>query len=230
MLLRNAFYRVTKFYRNFLDFNNICQNSSILQSERFSRKGSIFSVSSISSVSSSKKLQVGQQSSSHNQKSHQSRSKSKDLEVNEGSSSSHRRSRSPSPVLSQGERRGVNPSSTTLSPTLNRSPSNITPNSLKPITKSASVPSNLKDKGKKKPDGILKRSTSFLACLARRKTPGNLTRSTSKDSLNSLSASKKCVSFSADTSFGEARPAKNKKTALHEAKVYKKGVLQGKRS
>lgn len=38
---------------------------------------------------------------------------------------------------------------------------------------------------------------------------------------------KKSVSFSSDTSFGEKRAPYRKQSAVHEVKIYRKGVLQG---
>lgn len=65
------------------------------------------------------------------------------------------------------------------------------------------------------------------------KVKGHQRRSSSlsSSSLNSVldwnkSTVKKSVSFSSDTSFKERR-SNSKRTAVHESKVYKQGVLQG---
>ncbi|XP_014206637.1 tankyrase-1-like isoform X2 [Copidosoma floridanum] len=97
-----------------------------------------------------------------------------------------------------------------------------------PIGKSASVPANLlrADSGKSSAAGILKRSSSFFDGRGLR----SLLQRRWRNPAGSVSPElgRKCVSFSADTSFRESA-GKNrcaKKTPLHEAKLYRKGVLQ----
>ncbi|XP_024946985.1 uncharacterized protein LOC107273558 isoform X2 [Cephus cinctus] len=139
-----------------------------------------------------------------------------------------------------------------------------------PIGKSASVPCNLKEglQSREKPlhkvneDGILRRSSAFLASLTHytiRQNPESKARINGyldkeklrksvlanggvedylfferSPSFQTLPTSwkkpsnfgvKKSVSFSSDTSFEEKR-SPYRKTAVHEAKVYRKGVLQ----
>ncbi|XP_012279309.1 uncharacterized protein LOC105699126 isoform X2 [Orussus abietinus] len=94
-------------------------------------------------------------------------------------------------------------------------------------------------RGRFSEEGILGRSSAFLASLASpgsrskrdQPRPRSLERSSS---LRAVPTSwkkradqqvKKSVSFSSDTSFEEKRPPR-KKTAVHEAKVYHRGVLQ----
>ncbi|KOC61508.1 Ankyrin repeat domain-containing protein 33B, partial [Habropoda laboriosa] len=126
---------------------------------------------------------------------------------------------------------------------------------LRPIRKSLSVPncfregvSTAQKTGRRAAEeSILKRSSAFLASLAhstnriREKRandndrtesgPSSLRRSPSVQTLpierkqKSGARVKKSVSFSSDTSFEEKR-APYRKVAVHEVKVYRKGVLQ----
>ena len=58
----------------------------------------------------------------------------------------------------------------------------------------------------------------------RRNSPS--TRSLSKELIKTSGSTKKSVSFRSDTAF-EEKKSNYQRTAIHEAKVYKKGVLQG---
>ncbi|XP_044014558.1 uncharacterized protein LOC122856783 isoform X2 [Aphidius gifuensis] len=127
--------------------------------------------------------------------------------------------------------------------------------SAKGITKSSSVPANLKEGPsvqKKLPnDGILKKSSAFLERLTGDKKNINkslfkknlthkrinsdtigLKKSPSCQSLapnshsNNRVGVKKSVSFSSDTAFEGIKLNSLKKIAVHEAKVYRKGVLR----
>ena len=165
---------------------------------------------------------------------------------------SSRRARTPSPVLTQSARRGgVNSSRLLESPELGRRASipksasvpvslrdkdNNKGSALDVLAPAANHQSD-SSSSSSPAQGILKRSSSFFegrrfCSLLRRKAGRASSPELRKVGGGGSSCSpRKCVSFSSDTSFAEerSRPAgeRFKKTAVHEAKVYRKGVLQG---
>lgn len=111
------------------------------------------------------------------------------------------------------------------------------------LTKSSSVPANLRNADlssssstTKNCNSILKRSSSFffdgrsLRSLLRINRPAKVFVKNNPE----INSSQKSVSFSADTSFNEStrttssnRINKKTTTTLHDTKIYRRGVLQG---
>lgn len=91
--------------------------------------------------------------------------------------------------------------------------------------------------GEKKTTSLLKKKSSISGTnrvqgvvTALRKSPSchTLSADVRRDFKSSSCRSvKKSVSFSLDTSFGEKKTTSKKTPDVHEAKVYRKGVLQG---